>query len=336
MFGIVKDAIDHFRQLIIPRQYFAWQTLLLLSLFSWLTAFIASSLQTAAVTVHVLVSASWLFLGIAIWWALVENPVKLFSLNLSAWITGIVFCIFLFNPWNHERLSWALASWPVISTVIAAVPNFIRWDLTWYLPKASVRQGLLLMLMINLLLSSWIMFYFRVQHWLTQYPSLLVDDLNQSTFVYEFKTGQSRFSQGVPLLDNAAESLSQQLNGVPWPRVERWLLNIDDGIEDLARNIRISAPDESVFWSLDAPRPEESGGGYTLRLRANWLGPTSQHNGYYLEKVCQIMPTRQAGQTRPSPIPGQSASVEQDLTPIAQVECNLETSPLQWKQAVES
>jgi hypothetical protein len=318
MIDTVKDAVTQVRELILPKQYFAWQTILMLSLFSWGMAYVAQGTQATGLTVQLLSTGSWLFLTIAIWWALVDNPIKILNVSISSWITGAVICVFVFSPWTDSRVQWAIASWPLISVGVASLPNFVNWNLDWRLPKPQVRQELILMLLINLLLSCWVLFYFRIQNWFESYPSLLVEDLNQGHFVYQFRGGRTRLSQGVPLLENAAATLSQELNGVPWPRVERWLLNIDEGIRTIAGSVDMIAPAERIFWSLDAPNPTEAANGYQLKLRANWLGPTAEQNGYYLEKICAITPQRNQPRITTS---DQPTDGQQDLTPIARVDC---------------
>ena len=145
--------------------------------------------------------------------------------------------------------------------------------------------------------------------------------MDNSAFVYRFGADTNNISQADSLLSSAATSLAQQLNDAPWPRVERWLLNLDNSINSVAENIVLNAAKERVFWSLDAPRPQSLSNGYQLRLRANWLGPTAKQNGYYAEKVCTILPRtlQQGGNAEDQPeLPAP--------TPVAQVTCSEETT----------
>ncbi|MEM9907657.1 MAG: DUF5357 family protein [Cyanobacteria bacterium P01_D01_bin.44] len=340
MLDILKDAFTQLRDLLKPPKYFAWQTLLLLSLFSWLLALVADAVEVQRLTVNILSTCSWLFLSIAIWWALAKNPVFIPNtlINISPWITGVIFCVFLFNPWTEDRFRLALISWPIVSTLIAGSPQFV--DRNWKQfkqPKKEVRQSLAMMLLINLLLTSWLIFFFRVQSWLDSYPSLLVDDFSRSNFVARLESDQTYFSQGTLLLEDAALTLEQELEGLPWPQVERWLINIDEGIRTLANSVDITAPAERVFWSLNAPLPEQDADGYRLRLRANWLGPTSKENGYYLEKVCQIAPRSQPQVIESGPDPNQSSTVKRQLTDLARVDCASGPPTMTWVDApVES
>ena len=328
MIDVLKDAIDKMRGLITPPRYLSWQTLLLLSLFSWGMATLADSTEATPTTVTILSTGSWLFLTIAIWWSLTDNPVKIGTLSISPWITAAVICIFLFRPWTTERLQIAMAVWPVIATILVAIPSFCDWQLDWSLPKPAVRQDLIVLLLVNLLLSSWILFYFRIQHWFSDYPSLIAENLDSSAFVYRFGSDADNSSQADTLLTSAANNLVEQLDDTPWPRVERWLLNLDNSINSVAEGIALNAVRESVFWSLDAPRPQSVSNGYQIRLRANWLGPTANQNGYYVEKVCNILPRTLQKRT--------GNETTQTSTPTAQVTCLDQTNKVERQVTIES
>ncbi|MEA5465878.1 DUF5357 family protein [Leptothoe sp. PORK10 BA2] len=323
MIDILKDAIDKIRALITPPRYLSWQTCLLLSLFSWIMAAIAESSLATPFTVMLLSTLSWMFLTIAIWWALTDNPIEIGDVSLSPWITAAVMCIFLFQPWTPERLQLAMGFWPVVATILAAIPKFFNWNLNWKPPLPNVRQELIVLLLLNLLLSSWIMFYFRIQHWFNDYPSLMAENLDNSAFVYRFGEDSQGTSQANILLTSAANSLVKQLNDAPWPRVERWLLNLDNSISSLASGVILNTLSEQVFWSLDAPRPESVANGYQIKLRANWLGPTAKKNGYYVEKVCTIMPRPLKQRT------GNEPQAAASSTPVAQVTCADETTEVE-------
>lgn len=321
MIDVLKDAIDQIRGLITPPRYLSWQTLLLLSLFSWGMATLAEGTGATPITVGILSTGSWIFLTIAIWWGLTDNPVRIGMISISPWITGAVMCVFIFRPWTPERLQLAMAMWPVVATILVAIPQFCDWKLDVSLPKPYVRQELIVLLLINLLLSSWILFYFRIQHWFNDYPTLMAENLDNSAFVYRFGDDTNGGSQAETLLTSAADNLVKQLDDTPWPRVERWLLNLDNGINSIAEGVILNAINERVFWSLDAPRPKSMSNGYQIRLRANWLGPTAQQNGYYVEKVCTILPRTLKNRTDNAP--------SNSSTPVAEVNCSDQTTKVE-------
>jgi Family of unknown function (DUF5357) len=322
MLDIFKDSVDQIRQLITPDKYFAW-----------VMAFVAEGSGATPLTVGILSTGSWLFLTVAVWWALANNPVKILEVSISPWLTGILICIFVFNPWTEGRFRLAAAAWPVVSTAVAGLPSLLDWDLKWKKITPQLRQSLILLLLLNLLLSSWIVFYFRIQEWLDDYPSMLVDNFEQSSFVYRFQEAPGGFTQGTPLLEDASTLLAKQLDGTPWPQVERWLINADDGITQIAKAIDVTVASENPYWSLSSLQPTENANGYDIKLRANWLGPTSKGTPYFVEKTCRIIPQRQTRVTTPS---GRTSVVQQNLTPIAKVSCDKNNSEIKWIAPVEA
>ncbi|NJL87911.1 MAG: DUF5357 family protein [Leptolyngbyaceae cyanobacterium SM1_1_3] len=306
-------------------EFNSWQTVLMLSLFSWLTSLLAEMVSATEFTVNLLSSFGWIFLIIGTGWGLSVNSVKLFGMPLSPWVSGALLCAFVFSPWANEgNLAPAIVTWPLASAAIAIVPNVLRWNFTFKKPDVSTRQQLALFFVFSLLLSGWLQFYFRVQRWLEDYPTLMVSDFGNSSFIYQLPSRRERLPQGIPLLVAAESEVEQQLNGMPWPRVERWLLNVDDQlvpIERAAKN-RLDAPKEKDLWNLQA-QTFETPVGYELRLRSVWLGPTSTAQGFYLEKTCLInkqlpaaTPTDEnEAQTGNSPPP----------TPLGVVDCELGT-----------
>ncbi|MGD1858059.1 MAG: DUF5357 family protein [Leptolyngbyaceae cyanobacterium] len=334
MIDILKDIVEKFRGLVTPPNYLSWQTCLLLSLFSWLMAALSEASAASPWTVNLLSTFSWLFLTIAIWWGLTKNPVRVGYVSISPWITAAVMCVFVFRPWTAERLQLAMGFWPVVATILVAIPNFFNWGLDWKLPKPPVRQELIVLLLINLLLSSWIMFFFRIQYWFSEYPSLVAENLGNSAFVYRFGADDSGGSQANILLTSAAESLTAQLDNAPWPRAERWLLNLDNSISSVAKEIVLNEESELVFWSLDAPRPQSMSNGYQIKLRANWLGPTAEQNGYYVEKVCTILPRTLKKRTEgaeDTEEPEETGSA----TPVADVTCSDQTVKVERKVGLD-
>ncbi len=296
----MRDAFREFREhmqgLLLPDKYFAWQTLLLLSLFSWLVAIAIRAMEDQeTLLVNFLSTLSWIFLTSAIWWALDENKVKVWGFSISPWITGAVLCLFAFHPWEEsERFRWALSSWPLVSVAIAVLPDFFSWELEFSLPKKDKRPSLVMMLLINLLLTSWILFFFRVQDWVNNYPSLLVSKLNNSAFVYDFvaERDPNTHAQGIPLLEGTAAAITGELADLPWYQTERWLYTRKNHLEDIAQrmNDNLEAPDEKVFWRIEVPEPRRLGEGYLLTLRADWLGPVEGNRSFHVEKSCKITP----------------------------------------------
>ncbi|MGI8936359.1 MAG: DUF5357 family protein [Phormidesmis sp.] len=329
MQDMLRDIGEQMRTLFWPDRYFAWQTLLLLSLFSLLTATALETLsaEEEPFQVELLSTLSWIFLVSAIWWALSENPVRVGGFSISPWITGAVLCLFLFEPWSTaDRLRWSISSWPLISTTIKALPYFVNWELEAKLPKSHDRSALIMTLLINLLLTSWILFYFRVQDWVSNYPSLLVNDLDRSAFVTDFNADRNQQPQGVPLLESTADAIAEELNGQPWYQTERWLYTRQERLEAISQRTvnSFSAPAEKTFWRIEVPPIKRSGDGYLLKLQAQWLGPVSRDRRFFLEKDCKIVP-----QDRLRPVPTE-ADQPPPTSQITAVDCGEEPPVVQW------
>lgn len=331
MFQLLKQLFEQIRDFFWPKSYASWQTVVYLSVFSWLTSLLAVAAGASRFTSFIVATFSWIFLAIGVGWGLDEAKIKFLGLRVSPWISGAIVCTFLFNMWSWNSLSAALAAWPLISVAIIAVPQFVRWDLEWKVPPPNVRQDLILLLLMSIVMSSWLQFYFRIQTWLDDYPTIAADNFNQSGFVYAVSTGTPALSQGFSVLSSAEVQVKQQLEGMPWPRVERWLLNLGDQIQPIeaASKATLDSRREMAFWGLRAS-PYTTPNGYELKLQAVWRGPTSQGNGYYLQKSCLINPKSQPQPTQVQPNP-QEAPPQPVTVQVAHLECDLKVDQA-WGQ----
>ena len=338
----VKELFEKVKTLLWPTKYLEWPTFLRLSLFSWLVAAILAYLNGGEnyFAVDFLSTLSWIFLTAAIWWAIDDNKknFKAYDFYFGPWITGAVLCTFLFRPWEDNRARWAISCWPLISMAIQALPHFINWELKVSLPKKDKQQGLAMTLLVNLLLTSWILFFFRVQDWVTNYPSLLVNDLNKSAFVSDLVSERDPQAQGIPLLEGIANAIAGELNDQPWYQTERWLYSRSDNLKEIDRRMinNLPSPDERIFWQRVALQPRRLGEGYLLTLRADWIGPVAGDKNFYVEKTCKIMP-KEAARTNPdssgATVDGQSeAEVTPQTTQLTLVNCGEDPSTIQWNR----
>ncbi|MGD1900145.1 MAG: DUF5357 family protein [Phormidesmis sp.] len=325
MEDIIQDLQKQARSILVPTGYFTPQTLLLLSIFS---LFIAAALEYTEgpefAAIRVLTTMSWIFFTVAVWWALSQaKDLTIYGFKVYPWIVGIVLCCFLFRPWRSEdRLRWAVSTWPLISTGVMALPMFISWDLKLKQLKNKAKKMLITTTLVNLLLSSWIVFHFRVQDWVLSYPSLLVRGTSDSAFIYDFVVDREQPSQGVELLDRMTDEIASQLTGQPWYQAERWLYTRQPRLEAIYQDAlnALESPDESLFWRLNVAEPRQVDEAYWLDLRADWAGPVARNGEFYLEKSCKIFPVNQ-----PRAVARQDDE-PQPMTQIAQVNCG-EDSP---------
>jgi len=292
------SIFEKIRKFLTPPTDDSWQTLVWMSVFSW----VVSLLVTNVIQI-LIASMGWVFLIPGIHWFMHEEKLKLgggVEINVkknlefnkffvAPWITGALICTFLFGGVLFEVIpSLAFICWPPISVVIAVLPKFIKIGPEYKKPDPAARQEIIILLLWNLLLSCWFQLYFSTQAWLREYPSLLADDLNKSAFVYKMETEEKPASRGVVLLERAEQSLKDALANQSWSQVEKWLFKLSPQLEGVRSNVMNQFPDirENPFWRLEgAVLP---GSEYKLDLYAIWQGPTVDAKGYYLTKTCQI------------------------------------------------
>jgi hypothetical protein len=330
--AFIQQFFEGLLDLLKPPRYFAWQTVIYMSLFSWLMSLVAGLVFATPFTVGLLATISWICLAIGIGWALEANNIRPFGVPIAPWVSGAILGMFLFSSWGGLWFQPALVAWPLISFAVVAVPKLVSWDLSLKMPPPLVRQQLVLLLFLSLLFSSWFQFYFRIQSWVRDYPSLVADSVENSNFVYRIPGQTIALPAGVNHLTIAETMLREEVHGKPWPAVERWLLNLDGQRQALQREVQSQMgrqPSlEDSLWRLDF-QPLTSGNGYTLKLWAIWVGPAADQSGYYLEKTCQLMPIQ--GSLGPGSL-GQGSLLDQGAMPPgyantqwASLTCNLET-----------
>ncbi|MBD0268255.1 MAG: DUF5357 family protein [Cyanobacteria bacterium Co-bin8] len=338
IFKIFQPFFQTVRDSIIPSDYFSWKTMIYLSLFSWLMSWVAFGFEATRFTIMLLTSFSWLFLAFGVGWGLQANHVKLFGIPLAPWVAGAILCGFIFGLIPGNQIELSIVTWPLISALIIIVPQFLTWDGKVKVPPPVTRQQVILVFLISLLLSSWLQFYFRIQNWFDDYPSLMAEDFGTSGFVYRVPGRAAPLSDGVALLTLTETTLQRELHNRPWSGVERWLLNINDQLVNLRREIRdrlVSPSREQRFWRIDV-RPVTASNGYDLKLQAIWQGPTAEPNGYYLEKSCQLTrverptPSPTTGLTpgapaNPTPAVGVAPAAGASTTPWSNLTCDLQT-----------
>lgn len=298
MIQFLKDLWSRIRDLLVPDQYYSWQWMIYLSLFSWAMSWLGFALGAAQISLFILTSFSWIFLAIGVGWALETWGVSPFGIAIAPWVSGAILCLFIFGTWSETSLSVVLICWPIISFLVIAVPKFLTWELQFQVPLPAARQHLILLLLSSILLSSWFSFYFRVQSWLRDYPSLLAESFENSSFVYRVPVERTTLSEGVSLLSLTEGVLQEEIDNRPWPAAERWLINLDDQVERIKLEVRDRLDNPTVehqFWEIDI-RPIRRNKGYELQLLAIWNGPAAADESYYQEKICHLTPVERSAE----------------------------------------
>jgi hypothetical protein len=320
MIKFLQDLWTRVSSFLFPADYYAWQTLIYLGIFSFTMSWVARLTVGKGFTVNLIATGGWLFFALGIGWFLEEAKVRFFGIPVAPWVMGAIACLYVFGimPWGSWEVG--LMSWPLVSVAIIAVPCFLSWELQPKLPAPPVRQQLILLTLLALLFSNWFQLYFRLQAWFDDYPSLLADDFARSGFVFRASEPPAEKARGIVLLTSAETEITKELDNTPWPYVERWLLGLDERLANIENStiVSLTSPQESDLWQLQAKRDALENGSYVLNLMALWSGPASTQDGYYLTKTCVVQPRTVAAASPDTP-PGAQPP------PMARVECDLAT-----------
>ncbi len=308
--GIYEGII----KLLTPPKAYSWQTFIYLSVFSWTLSFLAVGYVKS-----IIAFLGWLFLIAGTAWYTTDDPLRVPGtfMPVGAVITGFLVSVFAFGNSTDVITARTIVLWPTISAIITALPDFIEGTdtkTTAKLPKPEVREKVIVLVASCMVISCWIQFYFVMDNWLTQYPSLLTDNFERSTFVVRMvapeiavepatetetqpettvkQEVQKIPENGVAILDELQIRVEKQLNKSPWSQVERWLLDATKEVGNLGNQVieqKLGQYEERKLWRVDA-RVANIKSGYRLDLLSVWMGPSSNPQGYYLQKSCRVEP----------------------------------------------
>ena len=123
----------------------------------------------------------WLFLIAGTAWYTTDDPLRVPGtfMPVGAVITGFLVSVFAFGNQEDVITSRTIVLWPTISALITALPDFFEGtgtDSKAQIPKPEDRQKIIILVASCMLLSCWIQFYFVMDNWLKEYPSLLADN----------------------------------------------------------------------------------------------------------------------------------------------------------------
>ena len=291
-FAFLEGVYERIRRLIVPPKAYSWQTLIYLSIFSWF----ASSLAVGYVK-DIISFFGWLFLIAGTSWYTTDDPLRIPGtfMPVGAVLTGFLVSVFAFGREEDVITPRTIVLWPTISAIITAIPEFFEGsgtDVQTQIPKPEIRQRVIVLVASCMILSCWIQFYFVMDNWLKEYPSLLADNFRNSTFVVSRQSQAKIPANGVVILDNLQPLVEEQIAGRPWSQVERWLIDADQQVGNLGRRVvekNLAKFDEKELW-LVKPRVVNTKSGYILNLLSIWTGPSSNPRGFYLKKSCRVEP----------------------------------------------
>lgn len=302
-----------------------------------------SVLTTRGFVKEILIDFGWIFLILGVYWATYtaiflrigySEKDKKDGFTLSPWITGALVSIYIFEILRDQIIYGSVRSgispealiyWPVISAVIASLPDFLKekpeGGTTFKKPSLQQRQNLVIIFGTQLLLSCWFQFNFLLQDWVVQYPSMLANDFRQSAFVVKRVSDVSPPSRGIDILEKMEGKLKTQLDRKSWPQIERLLLPEERNkwlkILEVQTKEELAQSPENNLWNvahnISAKKP-----GYNLELQAIWQGPRSEVKNQFLTKNCQVSQVFPKRTPATKPLSTKPASTQ---TPLSSVKC---------------
>ncbi|MEH1783395.1 septal junction protein FraD [Nostoc sp.] len=293
IFKFLQGLYAGVRKVLAPPKAYSWQTFIYMSVFSWGLSYFATGYIK-----DIIAFFGWLFLIAGTAWYTTEDPLRVPGtfMPVGAVITGFLVSVFAFGNQQDVITSKTIVFWPTLSALITAIPEFIEGndtDAKARIPKPQDRQRIIILVASSMLLSCWIQFYFVMDNWLQQYPSLQADTFKRSTFVVRTEEPVKIPQNGAIILEKLQPIVEEEIAEKPWSEVEKWLIPKKDrehrvvtlGREVIQKNL--GKYQEKELWRVE-PRVDNNKSGYILDLLSIWIGPSSNPRGYYLKKSCRI------------------------------------------------
>jgi hypothetical protein len=310
IFKFIQDILSGTQKLLLPTKVYSWQTLIYLSVFSWLMSFWAGGVFVK----NIIAFCGWVFLISGTAWYTTDNPVLIpgTTMPVGALITGGLVSVFAFGNDKNVFNSAAFILWPTMSALITAIPEFFQGtgeNVNAQIPKPEARQKIIVLIASSMLVSCWLQAYFVVDNWVKEYPSLLTDNLTGSVLIKQLSPIEESTRKNVPkngiiILDRLVPTIITQVDDQPWSKVERLLKNArtkNSQIAQLGRRVidtELAAYKERDLWQVEArvdsinPNNPDI---YKLNLLSIWIGPSSKPQGYYLQRSCRVEPVASTG-----------------------------------------
>lgn len=300
IFTYIQGLFATVQKLFTPTKAYSWQTFIYLSLFSWAI----SSLAVGYIK-DVIAFCGWLFLLAGTAWYTTDDPLRVPGtfMPVGAVITGFLVSVFAFGHKENVLTSNTIVIWPTIAAVVTAIPNFFEGTggtaAKTKLPKVQDRQKVVVLLAWCMLLSCWLQFYFVIDKWLKEYPSLRADNFQKSAFVIRLESPKQKPKNGDLILNKIQPLVTSQIAKKPWSEVEKWLIEVNEQLGNIGRRSienNLGESKEKLLWRIE-PRVVSIKSGYRLDILMIWAGPSADNRGYYWKKSCLIQPSGGSEQT---------------------------------------
>jgi hypothetical protein len=292
-FKFIQDIFLGIRKFLTPARAYSWQTFIYLSLFS-----LGASYFAVGFVKDIIAFFGWIFLIAGTVWYTTDDPVRVPGtfMPVGALITGFLVSVFAFGHEVNVVTPKSIVFWPSLAAIITAIPEFFQGTGTEakaQLPKLQVRQRLIILVAWSLLISCWLQFYFVVDNWLREYPSLLAGNFQKSAFVVRLEEKPKLPQNGSTILNKLQPLVEEQIITRPWSAVEKWLLDANQHVRSLGNQVitkNLAKVAENRLWRVE-PRVTNVKSGYRLDILSIWTGPSENQAGFYLRKSCLIQPT---------------------------------------------
>ncbi|MEA5618953.1 septal junction protein FraD [Cronbergia sp. UHCC 0137] len=299
IFKFFQDIFLGIQKLLTPPKAYSWQTFIYLSVFSWGVSYLATGYIK-----DLIAFCGWLFLVAGTAWYTTDDPLRVPGtfMPVGAVVTGFLVSMFAFGHQVNGVTPRTIVIWPTLAAIITALPEFFEGKgsvAKATMPKLEVRQKTIILIAWSMLISCWIQFYFVLDKWSKEYPTLLTDDFKRSAFVIRVDEKPKNSKNGENILNKLQPLVEQQIVNRPWSQVERWLIDSNRQLGNLGNNIitkNLDKFEEQKLWKVE-PRIVNVKSGYRLDILSIWMGPSSNSQGYYLKKSCLIEPV--ASRTNP-------------------------------------
>ena len=340
IFDLFRDVIERIKYIFVPPQAFSWQTLIYLSLFSWLMSSLAD--PNSAVR-DIIAFFGWIFLIAGTSWYTTDKPLYVPGtvMPVGAVITGGIVSVFAFRQDNSILVTKTIIFWPTISALITAIPEFFEGsgtDVKRILPKLDDRESIIVLIGSCMLLSCWLNLYVVTNEWLKQYPSAqypIYEErvVESSDLVQILEPSNKTPENGVLILNQLQSAVETALKGKTWSNVELWLQDSTRNVNRLGsriKDINLKEFEERNLWKVqtlvDNIVPNDYKSGYKLDLFSVWEGPSAAPNGYYLKKSCEIEPIAESSEV---------VGVRPQTILVAEMECSPKISYFAGKPPVK-
>lgn len=334
LFDIFKDVVERIKYIFIPPRAFSWQTLIYLSVFSWLMSSLADQGLEQQPIRDIIAFFGWVFLIAGTSWYTTDKPLYIPGtiMPVGAVITGGIVSIFAFQQ-DDAVVARTIIFWPTISALITAIPEFFEGsgtDVKTQLPKLEDRESLIVLIGCCMLLSCWLNVYVVTDRWMREYPSATVNiggqEAAQRSDLLTFPESRDRIPQnGRLILEELESAVKTRLSGKSYSDVELWLKNANEQVRQLGETIigiKLADVQEKDLWTTQATvgNIKDNPSSYILNLFSVWNGPSAVPGGYYLQKSCQIEPITE---------PVDTLSPQNEKITVAEIEC-LPKIPSGW------